>query len=277
MKKYLLAMPLLIFIILLFFTGETINDSNTEIKFNRDNIIGVKQPYPFLQREEDVNLDLKEYANENTKAKYIADNLYRLPLTYRKMLANNKDVTDYIYGYLNGSRVPYSQGETVGLGRNYPLYIQWDRRWGYNKLGETDISIRGCGPTVVAMLLSGELKDMSITPDVISEIEDKAGYFTPDGTSWGFFKYIARYYKMNYAEIPVNKNSIDKTLKQNKPIIASVKPGKFTTVGHIILIVGIDKDGNYIINDPNSLGRTLKPWSYDELKVELRALWSISK
>ena len=33
----------------------------------------------------------------------------------------------------------------------------------------------------------------------------------------------------------------------------------------------------YIINDPNSYTRTLKKWSYDELKTEIVAMWEFSK
>ena len=32
-----------------------------------------------------------------------------------------------------------------------------------------------------------------------------------------------------------------------------------------------------IINDPNSYGRTIKKWSYDELKTEIKSMWEVSK
>ncbi len=48
-------------------------------------------------------------------------------------------------------------------------------------------------------------------------------------------------------------------------------------MGHIVLIVGKDSEGKYIINDPNSYGRTIKKWSYDELKTEIVSMWEISK
>ena len=70
---------------------------------------------------------------------------------------------------------------------------------------------------------------------------------------------------------------IDEVIDRGNPVITSVHPGKFTTVGHIILIVGKDNSGNYIINDPNSYNRTLKTWSYDELKTEIIAMWEFSK
>ena len=103
------------------------------------------------------------------------------------------------------------------------------------------------------------------------------GYFTDEGTKWSFFDYIAKEYGVKSTGVPLNKEAINASLDKGNPIIASVHPGKFTTVGHIILITAKDKDGNYIINDPNSYTRTLKKWSYDELKTEIVAMWEFSK
>lgn len=172
---------------------------------------------------------------------------------------------------------PFEQGQTVDLDRKFPYYIQWDKRWAYDKLGGTNIAIGGCGPTCVAMALGGILDDKSITPKSIAEKEDANGYFTDEGTKWSFFDYIAKEYGVKSTGISLNKEAINVSLDKGNPIIASVHPGKFTTVGHIILITAKDKDSNYIINDPNSYTRTLKKWSYDELKTEIVAMWEFSK
>ena len=87
----------------------------------------------------------------------------------------------------------------------------------------------------------------------------------------------AKKYNLQTKNVSISQKSIDDVLQKNNPIITSVKAGKFTTVGHIVLIVGKDNDGNYIINDPNSYGRTLKKWSYDELKTEIKSMWEVSK
>ncbi len=243
----------------------------------RDNIQGVDQPFPFIIQIDNVNADLENFSYNNEKGKYIYENINNLPIPQRKLLANNKDTVEYIYGYLTGERVDFSYGESVTLNRKYPYYIQWDRRWAYNPLGATDVAIGGCGPVAVSMAIGGLLDDYKITPDVIVEIENAAGYFTPSGTSWDFFPYIANRYGLNSQKLTINQNSINSALMKGNPLIASVNPGKFTTVGHIILIAGIDENGDYIINDPNSLGRSLKAWSYDELVTELRAVWEFSK
>ncbi len=178
-----------------------------------------------------------------------------LPVAEQKLFANNKDSKQYILGYLSGKKSKlYEEGETVELNRKYPYYVQWDRRWSYDKLGDINIAIGGCGPATVSMAISGLLNDNSITPDKIAKIADENGYFTDDGIKWSFFDFITKKYNL-----------------QTKIV------SKFTTVGHIVLIVGKDNDGNYIINDPNSYGRTIKKWSYDELKTEIKSMWEVSK
>lgn len=273
-KKFIILVVVLLFFI---FSKNSIYDDAKTVQLNRDNISGVNQPFPFLKNEKEIYNDLKEYSVSSIKAKCIFDNYDKLSETYRKMLANNKDTTDYIYGYLTNKRVDFELGETYLLKRKYPYYAQWDRRWGYDKIGETNIAIGGCGPTSCAMLLSGELNDDSITPNVVSKIEEEGGYFSQYGTKWDFFEYIAKYYNLNCKKISVDKENIDKELTENNPIIASVKPGKFTTIGHIILIVGINDDGEYLLNDPNSLYRSIKKWKYKELSTEINSLWVISK
>ena len=127
------------------------------------------------------------------------------------------------------------------------------------------------------MAISGLLNDNSITPDKIAKIADENGYFTEDGIKWSFFDFITKKYNLQTKNVSISQKSIDDVLEKNNSIITSVKAGKFTTVGHIVLIVGKDSEGKYIINDPNSYGRTIKKWSYDELKTEIVSMWEISK
>lgn len=257
----------------------TNKESNSENVANaRDGIQGVVQPSPFITTPNGVEANLLQNANWSLIGQLIYLQREHLPEAEQKLLANNKDATQYVLGYLAGQQAtPFEQGQTVDLDRKFPYYIQWDKRWAYDKLGGTNIAIGGCGPTCVAMALGGILDDKSITPKSIAEKEDANGYFTDEGTKWSFFDYIAKEYGVKSTGISLNKEAINASLDKGNPIIASVHPGKFTTVGHIILITAKDKDGNYIINDPNSYTRTLKKWSYDELKTEIVAMWEFSK
>ena len=257
----------------------TNKESNSENVANaRDGIQGVVQPSPFITTPNGVEANLLQNANWSLIGQLIYLQREYLPEAEQKLLANNKDATQYVLGYLAGQQAtPFEQGQTVDIDRKFPYYIQWDKRWAYDKLGGTNIAIGGCGPTCVAMALGGILDDKSITPKSIAEKEEANGYFTDEGTKWSFFDYIAKEYGVKSTGVPLNKEAINASLDKGNPIIASVHPGKFTTVGHIILITAKDEDGNYIINDPNSYTRTLKKWSYDELKTEIVAMWEFSK
>ena len=244
----------------------------------RDGIVGVTQPAPFITSPRGIENNLLQNANGSLIGQLIYLQRENLPEAEQKLLVNNKDATQYILGYLAGQKAtPFEEGETVEINRKYPYYIQWDKRWAYDKLGGTNIAIGGCGPTCVAMALSGILDDKSITPKNIAEKEEATGYFTDAGTKWSFFDYIAKEYGIKSTGVPLNKEAMKNSLSKGHPIIASVHPGKFTTVGHIILITGVDNEGKFIINDPNSYTRTLKKWSYDELKTEIVAMWEFSK
>ena len=259
-------------------TNESLVKKDMEKIKARDGIRGPQHPTPFIVKREEVDRNLFENTHYNLLGQLIYLQRDQLPDAEKKLYANNKDTKEYILGYLNGQQgTPFEYGETVELKRKYPYYVQWDRRWAYDALGGTNVAIGGCGPTVVAMALSGMLKDETITPKQISEIENANGYFTSLGTKWSFFDFIADKYNLKSIKLSLSKVSIDEAVDRSNPIITSVRPGKFTTVGHIILIVGKDNNGNYIINDPNSYNRTLKAWSYDELKTETIAMWEFSK
>ena len=259
-------------------TNESLVKKDMEKIKARDGIRGPQHPTPFIVKREEVDRNLFENTHYNLLGQLIYLQRDQLPDAEKKLYANNKDTKEYILGYLNGQQgTPFEYGETVELKRKYPYYVQWDRRWAYDALGGTNVAIGGCGPTVVAMALSGMLKDETITPKQISEIENANGYFTSLGTKWSFFDFIANKYNLKSIKLSLSKVSIDEAVDRSNPIITSVRPGKFTTVGHIILIVGKDNNGNYIINDPNSYNRTLKTWSYDELQTEIIAMWEFSK
>lgn len=259
-------------------TNESLVKKDMEKVKARDGIRGAQHPTPFIVKSEDVDKNIFENTHYNLLGQLIYLQRDQLPDAEKKLYANNKDTLQYIWGYLNGQKsTPFEYGETIELKRKYPYYVQWDRRWAYDALGGTNVTIGGCGPTVVAMALSGMLKDETITPKQISEIENANGYFTSLGTKWSFFDFIASKYNLKSTKLSLFKTAIDEAIDRGNPIITSVRPGKFTTVGHIILIVGKDKNGNYIVNDPNSYSRTLKTWTYDELKTEIIAIWEFSK
>lgn len=158
-----------------------------------------------------------------------------------------------------------------------PLFLQGDKRWGNLKYGNDTIEKEGCGPTCLAMVVTGLTKDSSINPKVVADYSKKAGYYDGDyGTKWTLMTEGASNYNLNSYEVPLDESSMINELKNGHPIICSVGPGHFTKTGHFIVLRGYTKNGEFKINDPNSKKRSEKNWTYKEISSEIRGIWSFS-
>ena len=58
-------------------------------------------------------------------------------------------------------------------------------------------------------------------------------------------------------------------LEAGKPIICAMREGDFTTTGHYIVLRGV-KDGEFQVNDPNSVVNSEKLWSYEQIEGQIR-------
>ncbi len=213
-----------------------------------------------------------ESKSGNEKAQWIYDNSYTLADVDLYLAGNDADTIDFVYNYKNGiTDFPYFPGESLDLGRKTPYFIQWDNRWAYNRLGNSNIGIAGCGPTSMAMVLARLRGDRSITPDLIAK--DAESYMTNDGIGWAFFADEAAAYGYGCYDVYTDEESMIRAL-ENGPLIASVDRGYFTLFGHILVIDSYE-NGRFIINDPNSIGKSKESWTYEEISDQLVKIWLI--
>lgn len=222
--------------------------------------------------KEDIIKNLEKYIDQDPKAHWVYDNFFNITNVEAYLTGNDPDTVEFVYNMNhNITDFPKTPGESIELGRKTPYYLQWDNRWAYDELGQRNIGISGCGPTSTAMVLSRIKNDPSITPDKISK--DAKNYMTNEGISWNFFKDEAEKYKLNTKEINLNKKEMIEALKKG-PIIVSVNRGYFTLFGHIFVIDSY-KDGKFIVNDPNSIKNTMRPWTFDEISNQIAHMWQI--
>lgn len=222
-----------------------------------------------------ILLNIESYPDKE-KSQKILDNKDKIPEGLLRLAGNIPGAIDFVNGYIDNISPKYYLGESRKLDRYIPLYIQWDKRWGYEKYGDGILGITGCGPTSCAMIISGLLKDVTITPEQIAKIGNEEGYVDSAGTKWSFFPYIAKKYGLEVEEIPLNYDTIKKHLDNKEPIIVSLKDGNFTTTGHLLVLVDIDEDGNLTINDPNSIKVSEKKWSLEKVQNDINAMWAFS-
>lgn len=155
-----------------------------------------------------------------------------------------------------------------------PLFIQWDKRWGYANYGENYLGIAGCGPTCLSMVVCGLKDDPSATPYDVGKYAEEAGYYiNGQGTSWALMTAGANHYGLRYSYGSISPGYILGNLSEKSPMICSMKPGDFTQQGHFIVLAGIDKNGKIIVNDPASPANSAKHWSVDELIPQIKNIW----
>ncbi|MDY4129514.1 C39 family peptidase, partial [Peptostreptococcus porci] len=158
-----------------------------------------------------------------------------------------------------------------------PLFLQWDRRWGYRQYGKEMIGLSGCGPTSLAMVIRHFDSSSGVNPYDVAKYSQESGYVSDDNyTSWSLFEKGLSKYGLTSKDIVPVEAKMKKALDDGQILIVSVNPGIFTERGHIIVIKGYNKNGDFLINDPNSIVNTNKSWSFDELKDQIRKIWGVS-
>lgn len=220
--------------------------------------------------------NLNELAKNNKRVARILENKEEYPEFLLEALSKNTELIDYVLDYNdNNGKVLSNDIGNVKKG-DYPLLLQYDKRWGYAYYGEYNLAISGCGPTTIAMVVAGLTGRNDVTPYTVAKYAMENNYYSESGTKWALMKEGIKHFGIQSRELNNSKKLIFKELEKGHPIICSMKPGIFTTTGHFIAIVGI-KDNKFIVHDPNSKKKSKGLWSYEEIKDEIRNMWVFEK
>ena len=102
------------------------------------------------------------------------------------------------------------------------------------------------------------------------------GFVDSGMTAWSFMTEGAAMLGLSAEELPADASVLTAALREGRPVIASVLPGDFTTVGHFIVIAGVDEAGNLIVHDPNSPERSSRSWDVQDVLNQCANLWAYS-
>lgn len=165
-------------------------------------------------------------------------------------------------------------------------YLQTDERWRDYLYGGSDpIGNYGCGPTVLAMLITS-FTNVDMTPPEASDWAVDAGYWSKrSGSYHDIMVYGPTAFGLTVERFSVYTESAVKTiLENNKVLVCLMGPGHFTKSGHFIIINGMNADGTVRILDPFSQERTDKTWKvstiFDELSTHSSSggpVWVVSQ
>lgn len=195
------------------------------------------------------------------------------------LLSRNEETKDFVLSY----PAEHKQKHDIDMSEyenctEVPLFMQWDKRWGYIKYSGDVAGLTGCGPVCLSMAAYYLTKDEDMSPDKIIEFAKENGYalngITERGSSWRLISEGGEKLGLDITELPLDENRIIKNLEVGNPIICSMGPGDFTTTGHFIVLTGYE-NGKIKVNDPNSKKRSEKEWTYDGIKDQIKNLWAI--
>lgn len=192
-------------------------------------------------------------------------------------LANNPEMLEYALHYNDENQTVtgfYTEDE---LNSDYPLFLQWDYRWGYMEYGDDTVGTVGCGPSTLAMAIYYLTRNEEVTPDVIAQYSMEHRYYVNDiGTSWLLFDHYPTLYGLTVDHIYRHEPYFKAELDKGNILICSVKAGEFTYGGHFIVIYGYDENG-FKINDPKCAYRSTLTWPFEQFRADIRRTWSIGK
>ena len=239
------------------------------------------------KRKSDFECNHNASENKNTEktavetvVSFAADNGLALedwPTELIELLKKNPETEDFVLNYplLKDTYQDIDLSEYADTDE-VPLFMQWDKRWGYTPYGEDMLAISGCGPTCLSMVCVHLLNDTSLNPRVIAQFSEENNFCAPgDGTKWTLISEGAVMLGLNVEEVYLDESNISQILESGNPIICAMGPGDFTSSGHYIVLTDY-VDGMIKINDPNSIANSEKLWSYDEIAGQIDNLWECS-
>ncbi|NLK36904.1 MAG: C39 family peptidase [Epulopiscium sp.] len=174
----------------------------------------------------------------------------------------------------------------IGGPYHITYYNQNDARWKDKIYGKKDtIGVYGCGPTVLAMIVSSLTEDV-MTPDAMAAWAYKNNFFCPGSGSYhSIIPNGASSFGLQVTSLKTpSKETIIQELCTGKILVALMKKGTFTASGgHFIILRSASLDGKVYIADPQSLDNSMKEWDVDLLISELKTnassggpVWAIS-
>mgnify|MGYP003306623125 CR=1 FL=1 len=217
----------------------------------------------------ETEIRVKTFADENGL------HFVQYPRSLVELLERNPETEDFV---LNYPRREAQEPDLSAYNREegVPLFLQWDPMWGYEKYGSDYLAVTGCGPTCLAMAgyyLTGS-KNMN-PRDLAVFAEDNGYYASGYGSSWTLISEGSARLGLTATELPLVKKKMTDALEAGHPVILAMGAGDFTTTGHYIILTGL-QDGQFTVNDPNSIENSQKLWSYEQLEDQIRNIWEIS-
>ena len=164
--------------------------------------------------------------------------------------------------------VEYLRGGNVEL----PYFNQADEEWASLPFGADPIGPYGCGPTALAMAVSG-LTGEYIDPGEMAAWTAARGQSAyHSGSYLSIANVTAEGFGLDCVSLAdIDADGLVQALSGGSVILALMGPGHFTDGGHFILLHGVTLTGEILVADPNSRENSLTVWDPELILSETSA------
>lgn len=203
-------------------------------------------------------------------------NSTQYPKQLKDLALKNEEALEFVYDY----PAEHVKEHTIDLTEeasmdSVPLFVQWDKRWGYEKYSGNFFAASGCGPTTLSMVVVYLTHNREASPIAVAKYSKEAGYSVDgSGSSWTLISEGCMHYGVKAKSVALDESRMKAELDEGHPIVVNVGPGDFTDTGHFMVITGYDDEG-FSINDPNSIEKSGKRWLFKNISSQIRAVWSM--
>jgi len=215
--------------------------------------------------------------NDKTADKAEKVDISSLPKDLQKLYKENFETADFVSSYLEEKDKPRVVSlKKYKAGKQVPLFIGWDKQWGYLPYGDSIAGVNGDGPMCLAMAGYHLTKDEKFSPDkVIAFSEENGHYKKGKGTQPSLMKEGATALGLVSNELKVTKDGIIGAIAEGKVVVCLVKKGKLSSSEHYI-VIRAHKEGTLLINDPTSIVNSEKEWLVEDILPEIKNAYVLS-
>lgn len=196
--------------------------------------------------------------------------LVSMPFTQLKLtsdVASEPAESTVLYAAAPPEAPPAESGNTYTLSipssiGTLTYYNQYDARWADFLYGNRDpLGRYGCGPTVLAMLVTS-FTEQTVLPSDMAAWAAANNYWSPGaGTAHSFIPEGAAAFGFSVQPfLDYTDSGIRAALESGYILVALMGPGQFTSSGHFIIVTDYWSGNQVSVADPANLDNTLKPW-----------------
>ena len=160
----------------------------------------------------------------------------------------------------------------LGGNMKLPYFNQADEEWASLPFGADPIGPYGCGPTSLAMAVSGLTGDRVDPGEMAAWAAARGQSAYHSGSYLSIANVTAEGFGLGCVSLAdTDADGLVQALSGGGVILALMGPGHFTDGGHFILLHGVTLTGEILVADPNSRENSLTTWNPELILAETSA------